>query len=92
MQVLPGHPTQTAEQMLSTFDRGILRRIYGRAQEGGRWRPRWNSELYSLYNEPNIVKDIKIRILGWADHIVRMEEERILKKILNGKIHTTRPV
>jgi len=32
--------------------------------EGGRWRPRRNSELYSLYSEPNIVEDIKIRRLG----------------------------
>jgi hypothetical protein len=32
--------------------------------KGGRWRPRWNNELYSLYNEPNIVEDIKIRRLG----------------------------
>ena len=66
--------------MLNTFERKILRRIYGPTQEGGRWRPRWNSELYSLYNEPNFVEDIKIRRLGWAGHIIRMEEERILKK------------
>ena len=70
--------------MLNTFERKILLRIYGPTQEAGLWRPRWNRELYSLYNEPNIVEDIKIRRLGWADHIVRMEEERIPKKFLNG--------
>ena len=47
---------------------------------------------YGLYNEPNIVEDIKIRRLGWAGHIIRMEEERIPKKFLNGNIYTTRPV
>jgi hypothetical protein len=52
--------TQTAEQMLNRFEREILRRIYGRTQGGG-WRPGWNSSLYSLYNEPHIVEDIKIR-------------------------------
>jgi hypothetical protein len=67
-------PTQTAEQMLNTFERKILRRIHGPTQEGGRWRPRLNSELYSLYNEPNIVEDIKIRRLGLAGHIIRMEK------------------
>jgi len=51
-----------------------------------------NSELYSLYNDPNIVEDVKIRRLGWADHVIRMEEERIPKKVLNGKLNTTRPV
>jgi len=38
------------------------------------------------------VEDIKIRRLGWAGQIVRMEEERIPKKVLNGNFHTTRPV
>ena len=48
--------------------------------EVGCWRPRWNNELYSLYKEPNILEDIKIRRLEWAGHIIRMEEERIPKK------------
>jgi hypothetical protein len=56
-----------------------LRRIYGPTHERGRWRPRWNNELYSLYKEPNIVEDIKIRRLEWVSNI-RMEEERIPKK------------
>jgi len=59
--------------MLNTFDRKILRRIYGPIQEGGRWRPRWN-KLYTLYNDLNIVEDIKIRRLVWAGHIIRMED------------------
>jgi hypothetical protein len=58
----------------------------------GCWRPRWNNELYSLYSEPNIVEDIKIIRLEWAGHIIRMEEERVPKKVLNGNFHTTRPV
>jgi hypothetical protein len=66
--------------MLNTFEREILRRIYGPTHEGGCWRPRLNNELYSLYKEPNIVEDIKIRRLEWAGHIIRMEEERISKK------------
>jgi len=37
------------------------------------------------------VEDIKIRRLEWAGHIIRMEEERIPKKVLNGIFHTTRP-
>jgi hypothetical protein len=74
--------------MLNRFEGKILRRIYGPTQEGGCWRPRWNNELYSLYNEPNI----KIRRLGWAGHVIRMEEERNPKKVLNGNFHTTRLV
>jgi hypothetical protein len=38
------------------------------------------------------VGDIKIRRLEWAGHIIRMEEERIPKKVLNGNFHTARSV
>ena len=38
------------------------------------------------------MEDIKIRRLEWAGHIIRIEEERIPKKVLNGNFHTTRPV
>jgi len=78
--------------MLNTSERKILRRIYGQTQEGGRWHSRWNSELYSLYKEPNIVQDIEIRRSGWAGHVMRMEEERVPKKGLNRNFCTTRPV
>jgi hypothetical protein len=55
--------------MLNTFERKILRRIYGPTQEGERWRHRWNDELYTLYNDLNIVEDIKIR---------RLEDGRVI--------------
>jgi hypothetical protein len=38
------------------------------------------------------VDDIKIRRLGWADRVARVEDERIPKKALNGIFHYTRPV
>jgi hypothetical protein len=38
------------------------------------------------------VEDIKIRRLEWAGHIIRMEEEWTPKNVLNGNLHTTRPV
>ena len=38
------------------------------------------------------MEDIKIRRLGWAGHIIRKEEDKIPKKVLNGNFYTTRPV
>jgi len=35
------------------------------------------------------VDDIKIKRSG---HIIKMEEERIARKVLNGKLHNTRTV
>ena len=51
-----------------------------------RKRHRWNNELYSLYNELNIVDDIKFRRLEWAGHVIRVEEERIPKKDFERKL------
>ena len=53
--------------------KGNIRRIYGPTQYKGHWHPRWNSEIYNLYKDLNIVDNIKIRRLGWAGHIIRME-------------------
>jgi hypothetical protein len=38
------------------------------------------------------VDSINIRRLGWAGHILRIEDEGILEEVLNGKFHNTRPV
>ena len=38
------------------------------------------------------MEHINIRRLGWTGHVIRMEEERIPKKVLNGNFYTPRPV
>jgi hypothetical protein len=47
-----------------------------------------NSQLKVL----RIVDDNTIRRLGWAGHIIRMEDERTPKMVLMGKFLNTRPV
>ena len=58
----------------------------------GNWHCRWNSEIYTRYKDLNIVDDIKIISLGWAGHIIRLEEYRISRKVLNGKVYNTRSI
>jgi hypothetical protein len=60
--------------MLYAFKRTILRRIYGQIQEKGQWRNIWNSEIYSLFKDLNILDDIKIRRLGWVGHFTRRKD------------------
>jgi hypothetical protein len=78
--------------MLNTFKKENIGKNIRPNTRWGRWSPRWNNELYSLYNEPNIVEDITIRRLGWAGHVIRMEEERLPKKVQHGNFRTKRPV
>ena len=45
-----------------------------------------------MYRSPNIVRVIKSRILRWAGHVARMEEDRSAFKILTGKPTGKRPL
>jgi hypothetical protein len=72
------------ERLLSVFKR-ILRCIFGAVQENGMRRNRYIHELYELFNEPDIVKYIKINRLGWAGHVVRMDNNRTVRKVVNTK-------
>jgi hypothetical protein len=80
------------EKMLCTFERKILKRIYGPVQDKGCWHHSWNSEICNFYKDLNIVDNIKNRKLGWLGHIIRMEGGSIPKYVLDGKFHNTRPV
>jgi hypothetical protein len=43
-------------------------------------------------NDSNIVNYIKAKSLAWAGHLIRMSNERTLKKILNTNPEGTRSV
>jgi hypothetical protein len=66
------------ERTLHALGRKILR-MYGPIQEKGRWRPRWNSEIYSLCKDVNIVYDIKIR---------RLESATVQYNVVGRGLHT----
>ena len=80
------------EMSLLVFERKILRKIFGPVQENGVWRIRYNEEVYNIYNEPNIMKTIKIGRLRWAGHVERMSDESVPKKILHTKPQGRRSV
>jgi hypothetical protein len=60
--------------MLRIFDRRILRMIYGPVSEDGIWRTRYNNELYTLYDELDVVKVTKSGRLRWLVQLFRMQE------------------
>jgi hypothetical protein len=79
--------------MLRIFERRILlKRIYGPVKESGIWRSRYNHELYKLYNEPDIVKVIKVGRLRWLGHLFRMQEQNPCRKLTPHKPEGARRV
>lgn len=51
------------EEALGSFEGRILRCIFGAVQEDGKWRKRYNGEMYKLYDEIDLVKLIRINRL-----------------------------
>ena len=73
-----------------TWERKILRKIYGPTKENGQWRIKTNEELRTKYKSQDIVTVIKIRRLDWLGHVSRMNETRCVKKIFEGKLEGRR--
>ena len=68
--------TKSIEALLNTWERKVLRKIYGAVQDLDGWRSRTNEELYTLYKDPTVVAEIKKGRLRWAGHLERMTEGR----------------
>jgi hypothetical protein len=72
----------------------VLRRIFGpkRDEVTGEWRKLHNEELRDLYSSPSIIRIIKLKRMGWAGHVARMEEKRNACRLLVGKPEGKRPL
>jgi hypothetical protein len=82
------------ERRLRVFKNRVLRRIFGpkRDKVTGDCRKPYNEELHGLYSLPTIVRVIKSRRMIWAGHVTRMEEGRIVYRVLVGKPEGKRPL
>jgi hypothetical protein len=63
-----------------------LRKIFDPVQnEDGSWRIRMNYELNELIGNADIVRCIKSRRIAWLGHVMRMDDKRTSKRILQWK-------
>jgi hypothetical protein len=72
-------PFKKRETALNTFERNILRKIYGPIRENGTRRKRYNHELYNLH-------EVKIKKFFPP----RMNDKEPTKKLMLGKPDSTR--
>jgi hypothetical protein len=76
---------EAIKQKLLVFERKILRKIFGPAKErDGTWRIKTN-ELNKLIGNKTIINYIKSQKLGWLGHVLRMPNERMVKKAYEWK-------
>ena len=63
----------------------LLEKIYGSTYENGSWRTKMNQQIYNKFTFPDILTVIKVHRLEWLGHVVRLDGERTVKKLLEGK-------
>ena len=60
---------------MRVFERKVLRKIFGPVRVGDDFRIPFNSELYELLNDMDVVQRINIQRLRWLGHVVLMVED-----------------
>jgi hypothetical protein len=82
------------ERRLSVFENRVLSRVFGpkRDEVTEEWRKLHNEELSDLYSLPKIVRVVKSRRMRWAGHVARMDEGRVMHRVLVGKPEGERPM
>jgi hypothetical protein len=86
--------TSREEHRLRVFENGVLRRIFGpkRDEVTGEWRKLHIGVLHNLYSSPDVIGQIKSRIMRWARHVARMREGRNVYRVFVGKPEGKRPL
>lgn len=92
MRPKSGHNQRQMNGGLGLFERKGLGCIFGAKQGTAVWQKRYNYELYDTFNEPDIVCYFKMKTLAWSRHVMCMDSDRTLKKILNSKPEGVRSV
>ena len=72
----------------------VLRKIFGvkRDETTGICRKLHNAELHALYSSPNVVRNLELRRLRWAEHVAHMKESRNAYRVLMGRPKGKRPL
>ena len=77
---------KSAHAALRVFERKVLRKIFGPVRVGDDFRIRFNSELYELLNDIDVVQHINIQRLRWLGHNVRKEEDAPARRVFDAVI------
>ena len=76
---------------LRVFKRKVLCKIFGQVRVADDFRLRYNSELYELFNDMNVVQCINIQRLRWLAQIVSKEGYATARWVFDAGIYGSRP-
>jgi hypothetical protein len=71
--------SKSDETRLGAFvERNVLRAIFGPTNDNGKWRIKYN---YELYKDSDIITCIKFNCLRWAGHVIRLQEQNPARRV-----------
>jgi hypothetical protein len=73
---------------LRRLERKIIRRICGPVMENNIWRIRNNEEVNELLKGEDTVSFIMSQGLRWLEHVGRMEDNAMPKRLITGKFYS----
>ena len=81
------HETSTScKEYWRVFERKVLRKSFGPVRVGDDFRIRFNSKLYELLSDMDVVQRINIQRLRWLGYVVRMEEDAPARRVFDAGI------
>ena len=86
--------TLKEERRLRIFENRVQRTIFVSKRDDvtREWRRLRNKEFYALYSSPNIIRLIRSRRMGWAEHVACMGKRKGIYRVLVGKPYGSRPL
>ena len=66
---------------LKTFERNIVRKIFGSTRTDDYWRIKTKREMNDIFKGQNIIGLIKKQRFNWLGHVERMAVDNIVQKI-----------
>ncbi|KAJ4428343.1 hypothetical protein ANN_24362 [Periplaneta americana] len=85
-------PERRRYHEITAVDIKILRKIFGPIQENNTWRILNNREPRDIYRDPDIIALIRSRRLRWLGHVLRRDEDSLLRKAFDYSPRCTRPL
>ena len=76
-------------ECLWVFENKVFTKIFFGAKRDkiiGKWKMSHNAELQALYFSPYIIRNLKLRQLRWAGHVVCMEQSKNAYRVLMGRL------
>ena len=68
-----------------TWVKKFLRKVHGPTYKSVSWKFKTNKDISNNFKPPGTLTVIKVRRLEWCGRVVRMDGERKIKKLLEGK-------